>query len=108
MSHKLNSEVQYMVSTKDSLQITITSIYDTLMNYRKRLRNRAMLRNLARFSPITPNATRWSGLCRMHERFCEIPYELLIVADLDAATITIDISTAFMHKSKKYPAMLLR
>ena len=65
-----------------------------------------MLRNLTPLSPISPNAMRWSGLCRMLKRFLEIRDELLIVADQDAATIMIERRTTFVHKTKKYSAML--
>lgn len=106
MSHRLNSEMQLMISSHGVLNRTVDSIHQTMANCRRRLRNRAMLRNLTELTPITPNATRWSGICRMMNRFLEIRDDLLLVADQDGATITIDRSAAFEARVKRFATML--
>eukprot|EP00171_Calliarthron_tuberculosum_P005080 IDg5080t1 len=106
MSHKLNLEVKHMIAVDNSLQRTIDSILTTMTNCKRRLTNRAMLRNLTHLNPITPNATRWSGMSHMLNRFIRIRDELLTVADLDGATVTIDRSNTFHARAQKSAKML--
>eukprot|EP00171_Calliarthron_tuberculosum_P003774 IDg3774t1 len=58
MSHKLNLEVKKMVKNDKDLATTVESIHETMSNCRRRLTNRAMLRNLTELSPLIPNETR--------------------------------------------------
>lgn len=72
MSHKLNLEVKQMMVVDSTLQRTVDSIHTTMTNCKRRLANRAMLRNLTHLNPITPNATQWSGMSHMLTRFVRI------------------------------------
>lgn len=106
MSHKLNLEVKKMVKNDKDLATTVESIHETMSNCRRRLTNRAMIRNLTELSPLIPNETRWSGMYQMLKRFVRIHDELLKVADKDGATVTIDRSSAFETRAKKFSEML--
>eukprot|EP00171_Calliarthron_tuberculosum_P002931 IDg2931t1 len=106
MSHKLNSEVKEMVQRDASLARTIDSIHETMTNCKRRLKNRAMLRNLTHLAPVTYNETRWSGIKQMLNRFVEIRQDLIAVADMDDATVSIDRGPRFEVRVKKYSKML--
>ena len=72
MSHKVNSEVKFMVKMDKTLENIIDSVHATMLNCKRRLTHRAMLKNLTDLAPLTPNETRWSGMKRMLCRFLDI------------------------------------
>eukprot|EP00171_Calliarthron_tuberculosum_P023569 IDg23569t1 len=106
MSHKLNSEVKEMVRVDKSLERTVTSVHETMSNCKRRLTNRAMLRNLTDLSPVLPNATRWSGIKIMLNRFIEIRDDIITVANTERASVFVNQSDVFKTRVKRYACML--
>eukprot|EP00171_Calliarthron_tuberculosum_P003890 IDg3890t1 len=106
MSHKLSSEVNAMVRADASLENTIKSVQETMTTCKRRLTNRAILRNLTDLAPVSPNQTRWSGLKTMLCRFVEIHDDIIRAADMDGATISINRSIPFTHRAEKFAKML--
>ena len=50
--HKLNSEVQYMMENNQELSHVINEVHKTMLEFKKKLRNRSALRNLTSINPI--------------------------------------------------------
>lgn len=106
MSHKLNLEVKAMVKRHHLLRSTIDSVQQTMSDCKRRLRNRAILRNLTRFTPVLMNETRWSGIYTMLKRYNHIRDDLLKVVDTEGATVTMDVSSGFSRQTKRFADML--
>eukprot|EP00171_Calliarthron_tuberculosum_P012024 IDg12024t1 len=106
ISHKLNLDVNSMVKDMHDLANTIDKVHETMMNCKRRMTNRAMLRNLTQLAPIIHNETRWSGKYHMLRRFATIREQLLAVADTSGATVTIDRRQVFKRQVEAYVKML--
>ncbi len=71
-SHKLNLDVEQMITLNLSLKNCIDTIYHIMKSCRYKLCHRAMLRNLTKLEPIVSNKTGLSGKWLLLERFCRI------------------------------------
>ena len=58
LNHKLNLDVKEMLRCDQRMSNTLESVQRTMSQCRKRLKNRATLRNLTDLSPTIPNETR--------------------------------------------------
>ena len=103
-SHNLNLEVNKMIADVPDMHGTVQKVHMT-MKAAKKLKNKAMLRNRTRFSPLLPNATRWSGKCHMVNRFLRIRTELITVSNEESCVLPIDASPRFSQKAKAYGLM---
>ncbi len=72
MSHKLNLDVERMITLDLTLKTCMDTICDTMKFCECKLCHRALLRKLATLEPILSNKTRWSRKCLLLERFCRI------------------------------------
>lgn len=63
-SHKLNIEVNHMLTQNQQIQSTLDCVHETIRDA-KRLKLSALLRNLTDLKPIMRNETRWSGKIHM-------------------------------------------
>lgn len=106
LSHKLNLEVNSMVTADPVLTETIASIHETMSNCRRKLKNRAMLRNLTTLSPILHNKTRWLSNFSMLRRFNRIRNQLLKLVDTEGAELTINRTNTFKIRATKSEVML--
>ncbi len=87
-SHKLNLEVNRMVSSHCDLNSTIESVQKAMLSARQ-LNNAALLRNLTVYRPVTHNAARWYGKVQMLRRFSKIRAELIEVSDAPMASLRL-------------------
>eukprot|EP00171_Calliarthron_tuberculosum_P001491 IDg1491t1 len=105
-SHKLNLEVQRMIRKDKALSDLIDSIHATMSSCHRKLRDRAMLRNLTSLAPVLHNKTRWSSKYIMIKRFNEIRDSIIEVANTEGATVAVERSPIFYRKSKRYEKQL--
>lgn len=106
MSNKQNLEVKNMVLDMPELDDTIPTVQETMLNCKRSVRNRAMLRNLMQLARIFHNKIRWSGTFQMLRRLIDIRSELLAVPDSSGATVTIDRREVFRNRAERYVKML--
>ena len=69
-------------------------VQEIITDFRIRLRNRAILRNLCVLTVIMPDTTRWSGMKQMFNRFVNLSDDRLKAADMDETKGSI-----YEHKS---------
>jgi hypothetical protein len=60
-NHKLNLDIELMVSGDNQLSQAIDCIHETMKAAKQKLKNSALLRNLTVLKPKMHNKTRWSG-----------------------------------------------
>lgn len=106
LNHKLNLQVNKMVKDSVDLNLQIESVFNTMSAARGSSKNRTLLRNMTSLRAITPNATRWTGKCRMMKRFVSIRPELIAASNDADGSIPIDSSPLFLSKVKTSAAML--
>ncbi len=106
VSHKVNLEVELMIRMDTELKSCIESVYETMIDCRTKLKNRALLRNLTSLSPIVENKTRWPGKYQMLSRFCKIYDELRNAAESEQSTVAMNLTTLFMSNVTRFSAML--
>ena len=95
-----------MIERDTLLSENLESIHTTMSHCHKRLRNRAMLRNLTTLNPVLDNVTRWSSKYKMLRRFNRLRGHLLQVADTEGATVTINRSNSFRLHTERYERMM--
>ncbi len=91
---------------KSALSSTIDTVHDVMRSCKRKLRNRALLRNLSTLSPVLNNETRWSSTYHMTERFNDIREALIEVADSDDSELVIHRRVSFKNKTAKYAKQL--
>lgn len=81
LSHKLNLQVNKIVSETPQLGEQLSSVHETMLSASNSIKNSAVLRNLTDLHTIKPNDTRWSGKYFMLERFSRIRADLIKASD---------------------------
>ena len=102
LRHKLASELNCMIENNRDLSCTINSVKKTMLDFRSKLTNRALLRNLASLAPVIDNKTRWAGKYFMLDRFLRLREEMIKVADNNESDVYINRSIMFRNKVKRY------
>ncbi len=105
-SHKLNLEVNSMVSSHLDLKRTIDCVRDTMKSAKVKLKNAAILRNITELVPITDKDTRWSGMYRVLSRFDRLRDYLLEASDEQGCELSFNSSNVFAAKNRRYARML--
>lgn len=105
-SHKLNLEVNHMLSCHADLRTIIDSVHETMKSAKSKLKNAAVLRNITDLRPIINNATRWSGKSDMLERYLRLRDDLIEASGEPNADIQMDTTIRFKNKVVRYAAML--
>ncbi len=77
VSHKLNLEVNEMLTNHVDLDCTISSVLDTTKSAKQKLRNEVIFQNITSFRPLLHNATRWPGKYCMLRQFVAMHADLL-------------------------------
>ncbi len=72
------------------MTMTLNSVQATMTQCRRRLRNRATLRNLTDLSPVLPCTTRWFGYARTISRYNRLRKELIILTEDENTDLRID------------------
>jgi hypothetical protein len=104
-SHKLNLDVELMVSGNSQMKETISTIHDVMACAKQKLRNAAVLRNITDLRPVLENKTRWSGKVAMLARFVRLRDDLVKAADhgdTDGLDQVLDRSSTFLSNTIKY------
>lgn len=104
-SHLLNLEVNSMVKQHDDLNSSIETVHET-MREAKQLKNAALLRNITDYHPVMFNRTRWSGKYRTLKRFDTIRDALIEVSEAPDGNLSVNRSTRFASKVRRYARML--
>lgn len=104
--HKLNLEVNRIVSAHSELEDTIARVHETMRLAKTSIKNVELLRNLMDMKPIMHNPTRWSGKYWMLKRFSEIRSSFIDTSKDDESSVPINTSESFRGKVFKFQSML--
>lgn len=96
--HFLNFDVNYMVKNTIDLELTISSVHETMVQCKHRLRNATLMRNLIDLRPVIHNQARYSGKLYMPERFLQIRDELIEISEDERSELTVNSSHALKNK----------
>ena len=95
LNHKLNNEVERMVNNYSALASAIDSVNKTMLDFKTKLTNRAMLRNIETLSPVVHNKTRWSEKYLMLKRFLILREKFISVSDSADRLIHLNRTLSF-------------
>ncbi len=105
-SHRLNLEVNQIISSHLDLGRTIECVRDTMKSAKMKLKNAAVLRNITDLKPKLYNNTRWSGKCAILTRFDKMRDDLVQAIEHPKSDLLVPTSVIFAKKTKKYAGML--
>lgn len=102
MSHKLNLEVNRMISSDQILSSILSSIHNTMVDCKSKIKNRVVLRNLTVLNPLLYNDTRWSGKYLMLKRFLQFRDQVIEASNSELTNIRVSSSEIFKSRVEKY------
>ncbi|GFH44601.1 hypothetical protein CTEN210_01075 [Chaetoceros tenuissimus] len=101
LNHLLNLDINDWVKEDASLSELVEHLRK-VMKEAKNLKNIGRLREFTHLAPYLNNATRWSGIRIMIERFLKIREALRQVAEDERTELQVDTSAAFADRCTKY------
>lgn len=102
----MHLEMKHMISSDIVLETLLEEIGNTMVQSKASLKNRDILRNLSTFTPVLPNATRWTGNYRMLKQFNRMRDQLITASRMEGSTLTLNESTQFRNLALKYERMM--
>ena len=97
-SHILNLEVNEMVKNNEELIATLQSVQTTMLYFKQRLKNAAILRNIVILKPVLHIKTRWSSKSSLLERFVRLRDEFVEVSRSKESDVEINRTPFFKNK----------
>ena len=96
LNYLLQSETELMIKNDKNLCYIIDTVHGTMLECKSRIKNRAVLYNLAKYKPIICNATHWTGKVDMLSQFRIMHDDLETALEHEDTTFTMNNSINYI------------